>query len=281
MMAVTAEFAVLGAVEARLGGQPVQLGHARQQCVLVALLVDVNKIVPTERLADRVWGEQLPRQAANALHGYLSRLRKLLADAGIEDVGISRQRGGYMLSADSLAVDLQQFRTLLGQARASDDGAADELYAQALRLWRGDAFAGLETPWLSSLRETLHQQRLAAELDHADVRLRLGQHGAMLAELSARARDYPLDERVSAQLMLALHRSGRTGEALEQYQVTRQRLAEDLGIDPGPELQRLHRQILTADSALHGPPAPAGPDPAQPAVPRQLPAPPPLFTGRV
>jgi DNA-binding SARP family transcriptional activator/Tfp pilus assembly protein PilF len=281
MMAVTAEFAVLGAVEARLGGQSVQLGHARQQCVLVALLVDVNKIVPTERLADRVWGEQLPRQAANALHGYLSRLRKLLADAGIEDVGITRQRGGYMLAADSLAVDLQQFRALLGQARASGDDAADELYDRALRLWRGDAFAGLETPWLSSLRETLHQQRLAAELDHADVRLRLGQHSAMLAELSARARDYPLDERVAAQLMLALHRSGRTGEALQQYQVTRQRLAEDLGIDPGPELQRLHRQILTADSALHGPPAPAGPAPARPAVPRQLPAPPPLFTGRV
>jgi len=282
-MAVAAEFAVLGAVEARLGGQPVPLGHARQQCVLVALLADINQIVPAERLADRVWGDRMPRRAANALHGYLSRLRRILAEAGAGEagIGIARQRGGYMIIADPMSVDLQQFRTLLGRARASgDDTAAAALFAEALGLWRGEAFAGLDTPWLGSLRETLHQQRLAAELDHADLRLRLGQHAAILAELSSRARECPLDERVAGQLMLALHRSGRTADALAQYQATRRRLAADLGIDPGPDLQLLQQRILTADSALDLPVALAAGSKPGPAPARLLPPPPPLFTGR-
>ena len=241
------QFGVLGAVEAQAGGRPVPLGHARQQCVLVALLVDANTPVPAGRLADRVWGDDLPQRAQGTLHSYISRLRQILADSG--GVGIARQCGGYVLTVDPLAIDLQHFAQLLAQARASrDDEQAQILFDRALGLWRGDAFAGLDTAWLNSVRYTLHQQRFAAELDHADVRLRRGQHAALLAELSGRASTYPLDERVSGQLMLALHRSGRTGDALAQYQVSRRQLAEDLGIDPGPELQRLHREILAGDA---------------------------------
>jgi DNA-binding SARP family transcriptional activator len=196
--------------------------------------------VPAGRLADRVWGDDLPQRAQGTLHSYISRLRQILADSG--GVGIARQCGGYVLTVDPLAIDLQHFAQLLAQARASrDDEQAQILFDRALGLWRGDAFAGLDTAWLNSVRYTLHQQRFAAELDHADVRLRRGQHAALLAELSGRASTYPLDERVSGQLMLALHRSGRTGDALAQYQVSRRQLAEDLGIDPGPELQRAAR----------------------------------------
>ena len=280
---MTVEFGVLGAIEARVDGRPVALGHARQQCVLVALLIDANQVVPTERLADRVWGDHPPQRARNALYSYLSRLRQILVDA--DGVHITRQRGGYILRIDPTSVDLHRFGQLLARARASgDDEHAHTLFERALGLWRGDAFAALDTAWLNSVRGILHQQRFAAELDYADIQLRLGQHAALLAELSGRAHAHPLDERLSGQLMLALYRCGRTGDALAQYQVSRRQLAADLGIDPGQELQRLHRQILTGDSLVHRPASPARrtgeAGPAGTPVPRQLPAPPPLFTGR-
>jgi DNA-binding SARP family transcriptional activator/tetratricopeptide (TPR) repeat protein len=276
------EFGVLGAVEAHVGGRPVALGHARQQCVLVALLVDASKPVSAERLARRVWGDQPPQRARNTLHSYVSRLRQALAETGT--VGIAWQSGGYVLTADPLSVDLHRFGQLLTRARASDDEQALILFEQAVGLWRGDAFGALDSAWLSSVRDTLHQQRFAAELDYAEVRLRLGQHAALLTELVDRARANPLDERLSGQLMLALHRCGRTGDALAKYQVIRRQLANELGIDPGLELQRLHQQILAGDPLASQPEAAARPAvrpaSAKPAVPRQLPAPPPLFTGR-
>ena len=279
-------FCVLGAVEAYIDGRVVDLGHVRQQCVLAALLVDVNEPVSVERLVDRVWGDRPPQRARNALYSYISRLRRIVGDG--EGVGIRRQRGGYVLAVDRGSVDLHCFDVLFAQARACrQDERACALFEQALGLWRGDAFAGLDTVWLDAVRENLHQQRLAAELEYAEVRLRLGRHAEMLAELTARARAHPLDERACGQLMRALYRCGRTGDALAQYQVGRRQLAEELGIDPGPELQRLHLEILSADPAAEWR-APVVPpvstfDAAPPStvVPRQLPTRPAQFTGRV
>lgn len=266
------EVRVLGDVDARIDDQPVDLGHVRQRCVLAVLVVDVNQILPVDQLIERVWGNRPPRDARNSLRSYLTRLRRALAD----QVVITHRPGGYVLAMDTASVDLHLFRDLLAQARATDnDEHAHGLFAQALGLWRGEAFAGLDTPWLVAERHALEQDRFAAELDYTDVRLRCGEYAHLLPELFTRTEQHSLDERLAGQLMLALYRGGRQADALRHYQQVRQRLANELGADPGPELQQLHQQILSADPTLRA--MSAAPTP----VPRQLPASPRAFTGRV
>jgi DNA-binding SARP family transcriptional activator/tetratricopeptide (TPR) repeat protein len=276
---LTAEFGVLGAVEAQVAGKPVDLGHARQSSVLAVLLVEAGRPVTVDQLIDRVWGDDAPQRAAAALYSYLSRLRR--AVAGATEVGIERRPGGYVLTADPLAVDLHRFRRLVTQARSAEsDRAAAEQSTQALGLWRGEPFAGLDTPWLSAMRQSLLDERFAAELDRNDVLLRLGRHGELLPSLSAAVAGHPLDERLAEQLMLALYRCGRQADADEQYRRIRRSLADELGSDPGAGLRRLHERILAADPTLTAPaPVPAaGPAPAK--VPAQLPADVRAFTGR-
>ncbi|WP_162184778.1 AfsR/SARP family transcriptional regulator [Allokutzneria albata] len=236
-------FRLFGGVEARVDDQLVDVGHARRQCVLVSLLVEANRPVSAEQLIERVWGDCPPTSARNALHGYLARLRT----AGLE---INRSPGGYVLVADERSVDLHRFRQLLAQARSAEDERALALYDQALELWHGEPFAGLDTAWLTTVRTTLEAERAAAELDHTDVRLRCGQHADLVLPLTARAEQHPLDERLAGQLMLALYRCGRQAEALTRYEYVRNCLAEELGTDPGPALRRLHQQILREDPAL-------------------------------
>lgn len=282
------EFRLLGGVEAIRDGAPVEVGHARQQCVLAALLVDANTLVTADQLVDRVWGEQPPLRARNTLHSYIARLRRVLTpaetttEASGGEVRIGRRSGGYRLTVDELAVDVHRFRRLVARAWASDDEQrALVLFEQALGLWRGEAFATLDTSWISGVRAVLDAERLAAELDHTDLQLRRGQHTQLLAGLTTRATERPLDERLAEQLMLALYRSGRQANALQHYEQTRRRLAEELGTDPGPALRRLHQQILTADSTLTLPTSPTkSPNFARAPMPRQLPAAPRLFTGR-
>ncbi|MDX3453369.1 BTAD domain-containing putative transcriptional regulator [Streptomyces sp. ME02-8801-2C] len=250
---MTVEFDVLGSVEARVDGRIVDLGHARQRCVLAVLLVDANRVVSVDRLLERVWADRPPQRARNTLYGYVSRLRQALAVA--EGVGIVRRSGGYVLDVEATAVDLHRFHDLAGRARAAvrneDDEQAALLFGQALGLWRGDAFAGLDTPWFNVLRDHLDKERTAVERDHTDVRLRCGHHTGLPAELSARVKAHPLDERLAGQFILALYRGGRPADALGHYERTRLLLADELGCDPSLPLQRLHRQILTVDPALN------------------------------
>ncbi|MFE7116311.1 BTAD domain-containing putative transcriptional regulator [Streptomyces sp. NPDC057654] len=280
---MTIRFALLGDIELRLEGRAAELGHARQRCVLAALLVDANQAVPVDRLGERVWGEQPPRRFRTTLYSYLSRLRRILqaADASGTAARINREPGGYRLSVDASAVDLHLFRGLVARARAErDDKAADALYGRALELWRGEPFATADTPWFNSLREVLVRERLSAQLERNDVALRLGEHTRLLAGLYGAADAYPLDERLAGQLMLALYRCGRTADALGHYEHTRARLADELGIDPGPPLRQLRQRILTAHPDLDlSPGLNAGP--LAVPVPRQLPAPPAAFTGRL
>ncbi len=281
---MAAEFGVLGVVEAWIDGRPADLGHARQRCVLGVLLVEAGRPVSPDQLIDRVWGEHAPQRAANALYSYLSRLRR--AVAGADGAEIRREPGGYLLTVNPQAVDLHRFRRLMTTARAAEaDKSAADLIEQALRLWRGDPFAGLDTPWLAATRRTLLGERLAAELDGNDVLLRLGRHGELLPALLAAVAEHPLDERLAGQAMLALYRCGRQADADEQYRRIRRRLADEMGSDPGAELRRLHEQVLAADPVLT---VPAGDSraPAVPAfvaaltVPTQLPADVRAFTGR-
>jgi DNA-binding SARP family transcriptional activator/tetratricopeptide (TPR) repeat protein len=276
---MAAEFRLLGDFEVRIDGRAVDVGHARQRCVLLALLVDANRVVSLDQLTERVWADRLPQRARGALYNYVSRLRRILAVT--DDVVVSRQSGGYVLAVDPLAVDLHLFQHLTERARAADDdGAAAALFARALGLWRGKLGALLDTPWLNDIRNTMDNRRLAAELDRNDIELRRGKHSDILDELVARAAALPLDERLAGQVMLALYRCGRQADALDRYQKIRLRLADDLGVDPSPPLGRLYHRILAADAALDDPTPRLGGLVRQATAPRQLPAPPRSFTGR-
>ena len=273
------ELGLLGDVEVRVGGRPVEVGHARQRCVLAVLLVEANRVVSVDHLVARVWGDRTPRRARETLYNYLSRLRHALGP--VTGVDLARRSGGYVLSVDAVAVDVHRFHHLVALARATgEEDRALGLFEQALGLWRGQPFGGLDTPWLNGLRQRWERDRLAAELDCTDLRLRHGQHGRLLGELFTRAGTHPLDERVAGQLMLALYQDGRQAEALECFQQLRVRLAEKLGIDPGPGLHRLYEQILTTDPALAAPTMSESVPVPAPPVPRQLPAYTPHFVGR-
>ncbi|WP_410667509.1 BTAD domain-containing putative transcriptional regulator [Amycolatopsis sp. cmx-4-68] len=263
---------LLGEVTVRVGGEPVDLGPARQRCALAALAVEAGRVVAADRLVERVWGAQPPRRGRATLYSYLSRLRQALGGAG--DIAIERRSGGYLLTTTTgapAAVDLHRFRELCAAARtATDAEEAARTLTEALALWRGDALAGLDGEWAEAERERLGQERLAAQRDLADARLALGHGDRLVAELAAQAGAHPLDERVAGQYLTALHQAGRTADALAHYRLVRTRLAEELGTDPGAALQQVHRRLLAAPATS----LPLG----QP--PRQLPAAPRPFVGR-
>ncbi|WP_410601048.1 BTAD domain-containing putative transcriptional regulator [Amycolatopsis sp. lyj-90] len=268
------EFGLLGEIEARWNGEPMELGHKRQRSVLVVLLAEPNQVMSADQLIDRVWARQPPRGARGTLYGYLYRLRQALAEAS--DVDIVRRSGGYALSVDLKAVDLHRFRDLIGRANEADGECALTLFDEVLGLWRGEAFAGIDLPFVNALRDTVNKERLAAQLDRNDLALRLGQHAVALPALAAMAAENPLNERVACQLVLALYRDGRAAEALEHYEQIRRRLADEFGADPGSALRELYHRLLTADPALSAPVVPGRPG----TPPRQLPSPPGSFVGR-
>ncbi|GAB2810080.1 AfsR/SARP family transcriptional regulator [Lentzea nigeriaca] len=269
------EIVLLGEVSARVDGRPVDLGPSRQRCVLAALAVDAGRLVPADRLVERVWGADTPRRGRATLHSHVSRLRKAFGGA----LAVVHRSDGYVLEVEAdQTVDLLRFQALRDRARRADGASQVAPLTEALALWHGEPFSGVSGEWVEGERDRWQQERWAAEHDLTDVLLRLGQGEELVAELSARAARHPLDERVAGQFMLALHRAGRTADALAHYRHVWDRLAEDLGTDPGAALQELHQRILDTDPALTSPAAALGARTAP--VPRQLPAPPRWFTGR-
>jgi predicted ATPase/DNA-binding SARP family transcriptional activator len=260
---MTVEFRVLGEVEAYVDGRRLDVGHARQRSVLLGLLIDVNRLVLADQLIDRVWTDEPPHKARNALAAYVSRLRQSLTDA--EVVKIVRGPGGYTLNVDAQSIDVHRFRLLAAQARAAANPAdAVTSFTRALDLWRGEPFATLDTPWATDLRTSLEAERLSVILDRNDAMLAVGGHADLLGDLAATLQAHPLDERIAGQLMLAQYRSGRQADALEIYRSMRERLVEELGVDPGPALRAVHQSILEGDSK---PPHPQR-DPAPRAIAR-------------
>jgi tetratricopeptide (TPR) repeat protein len=275
------EFLLLGPVEFRAAGRSVPLGGARQRSVVAALAADAGGPVPVDTLIDRVWGQAPPSRVRHALHVYITRLRGILrfeaADAAPPRVPL--RSGGYLLDVDPDCVDLHRFRRLLGQAGDHEcpDRQRATLLDGALALWRGPPLAGVPGEWAGRARQGWQLQQLDAAVAWAQACLRLGDPGTPLARLAQLAGEHPTVESLAAALMRALCATGRPSDALAHYDRLRRLLAEELGTDPGPELQRLHRQILNG-----GPAAPAPPvtSPSAPAAPRHLPAPPQAFTGR-
>jgi peptide/nickel transport system substrate-binding protein len=252
-------FQVLGPLEVEADDGPVVLGGPKERLLLAQLLTRPNQVVPVETLVRGLWGEQPPPTASKTLQSHVKRLRRALepgrAQGAAGEVLVTREPG-YLLRVAPGALDAARFEQLTAQARralsegqAADDAAA--LLREALGLWRGQAFEEfLGTDVGAAESDRLAELRLGALEDRIEADLRLGRHRELVAELEGLARDQPLRERLWAQLMLALYRSGRQADALLAYQRARKVLVEELGIDPGAELRRLQLAILAQDPGL-------------------------------
>lgn len=267
---------VLGPVELWSAEGMVALGPARQRLLLAVLAADAGRLVTVDTVIDRIWGEQPPERARETLYVHIARLRRVLAGAGDDRSGVLVHRaGGYVLDVDPGAVDLHRFEELVARAREDDDDAdRARRLREALGLWRGVALADLSGGWVERARGVWRQRRLNAALAWAHAELRAGDPDRLIGPLTELLDENPLAENVATMLMRGLHATGRRAEALDCYARVRQRLVDDLGIDPGAELQEVHRQILTSRG-----PAPTGQEPVAP-VPHQLPLPVAGFTGR-
>jgi DNA-binding SARP family transcriptional activator len=231
---LTIEFGLFGGVEVTVDGRLLDLGPARQRCVLAVLLVELGTFVSVDRLVDRVWSGHPPQRARGALQSYLSRLRGILA--GVDpSLRIDRLPRGYRLVAPVEQVDLHVFRRLVRQGE--DD--------RALQSSVGELFAGFDTPWLDHVRTVVETERLAVLVRHADRLLDQGRHGELIPMLMVETDRHPLHERLAAQLMLAFHGAGQQAEALRVYDRMRRQLAEELGIMPGAVIQAMHQRILS------------------------------------
>jgi DNA-binding SARP family transcriptional activator/ABC-type branched-subunit amino acid transport system substrate-binding protein len=251
------EFRILGPLEVRLDGEPVNLGGARQRGVLALLLLNADAAISSDRLIDELWGEDPPRDAGAALQAHISRLRKLVEpDHGGEPRVIVTTSAGYMVRVGPAELDLLRFEELVAEGRreldAGEPAAAGEALREALSMWRGRPLANLETEAFAqqAIRD-LDELWLDALEARIDADLQCGRHAELTRELAAVARRHPLRERLRAQLMLALYRSGRQAEALESYAELRRTLVEERGLEPGRELRELQEAILRQDPALH------------------------------
>jgi peptide/nickel transport system substrate-binding protein len=244
------EFGILGPVEVRVDGRPLRIGGPKLRALLALLLLRENEPVSRDRLIEGLWGEAPPPSAVHTLDDYVSRLRKALGEGRV-----STRPPGYALRVEPGEFDLDRFEDLfergsvqLAQGHASQ---AEETLRNALGLWRGSALADvLYEPVAALEAEQLEERRLLALEQRIDAGLALGRSAELIAELQTLVREYPFQERLLGQLMLALYRSGQQAKALELFRGTRQRFAKELGIDPGPQLRRLERQILEQDPSL-------------------------------
>lgn len=236
------EFRLLGPVELWSEGTRVELGHARQRCVLAVLLMEARRAVPVETLIDRVWGHEPPDAALSVVYGYVARLRKILRPHG---VAVERTSSGYVLCVEPEAVDAHRFRELLRTAAIVGPRAASALLDEALSLCRGVPLSNLSGAWAQGLRRTLQEQELKAVIDRNEMRIRQGRYAELVPGLVELVTAHPLDERPVAQLMRSLYHLGRSGEALDYFRLARERLADRIGLSPTPMLTDLQWRILS------------------------------------
>jgi predicted ATPase/DNA-binding SARP family transcriptional activator len=247
-------FGVLGELAVwRDDATPVAIPGAKVRALLADLIIHEAHPVSVDRLVDDLWGDTAPANPVGALQVRVSQLRKALDDAepGARDLVVSRAPG-YLLQVEPCAVDAAQFAALAGRAAATADAAAKaSLLSDALALWRGPAYADFgDEEFARTAIARLEEQRLAVVEQYAEARLELGEHGLLAGELGDLVARHPLRERLRAAHMRALYRAGRQAEALDSYHELRRRLADELGLDPGPELAALHQAILEQDPAL-------------------------------
>jgi YVTN family beta-propeller protein len=247
------EFRILGPFEVSERGQQLEIGAGKQRALLALLLLRAGEVVSTDRLIDALWGERPPASALNSVHIYVSQLRKALRNGRLETQG-----RGYALALEPEQLDLGRFERMLREGRAllaeGDPQRAAEALRAALALWRGPPLSDFASePFAQGEIARLEELRLSALEERIEADLMLGRHAELVPELEALIREHPLRERLRAQLMLALYRSGRQAEALDAYQQARRTLAEELGLEPGRKLQELEGAILRQDAKLDPP----------------------------
>ncbi|WP_406096695.1 AfsR/SARP family transcriptional regulator [Kitasatospora purpeofusca] len=298
------EFAILGPLEVRTRtGNRIRLGGARQERLLAALLLNPGGPVPVPRLVDAVWEDRPPATAARQVRNLAGLLRRAFRKADPTGPPVLLTDGrGYRILLDDHGLDSRLFADTVTRSRrtaaAGQQSAAAAGLRQALSLWRGPVLDGLEGQLIDAGAVPLDELRLTAWEDCLDLDAALGRHRASIPELTGLVADHPLRERFVGQLMRALHASGRTADALTVHRRFTGRLAEELGLDPSPELRRLHLALLTAgvdpdsgpdtdpEAAAEGGPGPRPGAPAPVSVPVPVPVPAQLppslatFTGR-
>jgi len=241
------DFRILGPLEVVGEQGPLRLGGPKQRATLAILLLNANRVVSVDRLADDLYSGAAPVTAVTQVQRQISELRKALADESI----IGTRTPGYVIRLEPGQLDLHHFERLANEAGREEPERAAELLGQALDLWRGEPLADLAyESFAQPAIERLDEIRLAALQQRIDAELALGRQDKMIAELEQLVAENPLHERFHAQLMLALYRSGRQADALEVYRRTRERLVEEFGIEPTAALRELERTILAQDRSL-------------------------------
>ncbi|MFI6132647.1 BTAD domain-containing putative transcriptional regulator [Micromonospora sp. NPDC051141] len=265
---------LLGPVEVVVAGRPQAVNGVRRRTVLAALALRAGRVVSVDRLIDVAWGGHPPATAGNTLQRHISYLREVLGVPG----SIVARRPGYLLDTGPESTDVQLVERLLDLARQSADQAERVAHlTTAVTLWRGPPLADVTgSGWVEEQAEYLGRLRLEVERALVDARLAVGEHTRLVPGLERLVRQHPFDEHLHAQLMVALYRDGRQGEAVATYRRLRDSLREHLGLDPSPRLRDLECAVLRQDPGLAAP-APAA---AQTAVAAQLPPSLPTFTGR-
>jgi DNA-binding SARP family transcriptional activator/DNA-binding NarL/FixJ family response regulator len=245
---------MLGPLEIRYRGTDVPIRAARVRRLLGLLLLHRGRVISVDRLVDEIWEHEPPDSALAALRVHVSRLRKMLASAGLENLLVTRPTG-YLLNVESESVDIDRFERKVTEARAAiadgDQQKAVEIFRSALGMWRGAALAGIATSTnVEAEAARLEEARIAAFEDCIAAELEIDNARGVLGELEALIVEHPLRERLWALRMLALYRSGRQADALECYQALRRHLDDELGLEPSAELNQLHQNILQQSPSL-------------------------------
>ncbi|WP_236809164.1 tetratricopeptide repeat protein [Amycolatopsis albispora] len=264
---------VLGPLSVHLAGEPVELGAEKQRRLLALLAIQPNRAVRREEIVDVLWGTEPPSSCLDLVHTYVARLRKVLEPRRVRQEParvITTVNGGYLLSATEEQLDLLQFEAAVKRAEEAEDPVtAEPHWVEALGAWRGPVLAGMDGFRHHPVRHALTARRADAVLAYAEVVGAQGKHGDAVPHLRALTAAEPLHETAHARLMLSLAGAGQQAAALELFDEIRRRLADELGIEPGPELRRAHTRVLR----------PEAPDGERPR-PAQLPADVSGFTGR-
>jgi DNA-binding SARP family transcriptional activator/nucleotide-binding universal stress UspA family protein len=241
------EFRILGPLEVVGEHGPLRLGGPKQRATLAILLLNVNRVVSVDRLADDLYSGATPVTAVTQVQRQISELRKALGGESV----IETRSPGYLMRLQPGQLDLHRFERLTEEAARGETRLAVDLLREALDLWRGEPLADLTyEPFARTSIERLEEIRLAALEQRIEAELALGRHAEVTAELEQLVGAYPFRERFCGQLMLALYRSGRQAEALDVYRKTREALVEEFGIEPTAALRELERAILAQDRSL-------------------------------
>lgn len=248
---------LLGGVQATLGGLDLDLGPPGPRSLFAVLALRANTVVTRDELIDALWGEHPPRTADGNIYSYVSNLRKVVEpgrSGGSSHEVLVRSRGGYQLVVPPDRLDLARFATSAAAARtamaAGDDATALAECGVALSLWRGKALGGAVGPLVEAERDRLDLRRLEVAELRCEALLATESAQAAVSELSALIFEHPLNERLHELQMLAMCRSGRQADALRVYRQVRERLADELSVDPGPALRRMHQRVLAGDPEL-------------------------------